>query len=54
MIFKMKHLAKNSNQTWYKPFLHEGNSIIQMKGRVLFKGGIITKVQKDHLKIFLS
>jgi hypothetical protein len=39
--FKTKHLA-NFNQTRYKHFLHDGNSKVQ----ILFKGGIITKVQK--------
>jgi hypothetical protein len=42
----MKHLA-NFNLTWYKHFLHDGNSkFIQIKVQILFKGGIITKVQK--------
>jgi hypothetical protein len=44
--FKMKHLA-NFNQTWYKPFLHEGNSsLFKMKVPSPLKRGIITKVQK--------
>jgi hypothetical protein len=46
-LYRTKNLLQNQqanfNQTWYKSFLGE---IVQIKGQVLFKGEIITKMQK--------
>jgi hypothetical protein len=37
----------NFNQTWFKSSLSKGNiKIVLIKGQVLFKGEIITKMQK--------
>jgi RNA polymerase-interacting CarD/CdnL/TRCF family regulator len=42
----LQSLKANSNQTWNKLFLYEGNSNLFNEGQILSKGEVITKVKK--------
>jgi hypothetical protein len=50
-----KNQQANYNQTWHKSSLGKGkfnSKLFKIKGQIVFKGEIITKMGWVHLKIF--